>query len=140
MKGTHRLIVHGLIRVNEDILILKRTKYDGDKLNVYPEYWDFPGGSVDELELPSDALIREVKEETNLDVIPVKIIKEKSNIDEKKGLVFTTLEYECNIADSNIDVKTNEEEHSEYRFINSKEIDDSMKLVPYVEEILINKN
>lgn len=37
---------------------------------VYHGYWDLPGGFLDEGEHPLDALRRELKEETNLDVEP----------------------------------------------------------------------
>jgi ADP-ribose pyrophosphatase YjhB (NUDIX family) len=37
---------------------------------VYHGYWDLPGGFIDEGEHPLDALRRELKEETSLDVEP----------------------------------------------------------------------
>jgi ADP-ribose pyrophosphatase YjhB (NUDIX family) len=38
--------------------------------DVYDGYWDLPGGFLDEGEHPLDALRRELKEETSLDVEP----------------------------------------------------------------------
>ncbi len=139
MKGTHRLIVHGAIMKDEKLLILKRTEMDGEKLNVFPEYWDFPGGSVDSLELPTNALIREVKEETNLNVAVTQIIYEQSNIDDGKGLVFSTLIYLCKVEDSNFSVKLNPNEHTDYEFVNLSEIKSKYQIVPYVSN-LIKKN
>ncbi|MEK9795102.1 MAG: 8-oxo-dGTP diphosphatase MutT [Hyphomicrobiales bacterium] len=34
----------------------------------YAGYWEFPGGKVDEGETPEEAIIRELKEEINIDV------------------------------------------------------------------------
>jgi 8-oxo-dGTP diphosphatase len=41
--------------------------------------WEFPGGKIEENELPRDAIIREIKEELNIDIIP--------------GKLFETIEY-----------------------------------------------
>lgn len=38
---------------------------------VYDGYWDLPGGFLDEGEHPLDAMRRELKEETGLDVEPL---------------------------------------------------------------------
>ncbi len=41
----------------------------GNRLNAEPEKWDFAGGTVEKGELPADAFIREVFEETDSNVI-----------------------------------------------------------------------
>ena len=64
----NKLIVHGLMKINDKYLVIKRSIIKRGKPNVYPEYWDIPGGSVEDFETPVEALIREAKEEVNLDV------------------------------------------------------------------------
>ena len=62
----NKLIVHGLMKINDKYLVIKRSIIKRGKSNVYPEYWDIPGGSVEDFETPVEALIREAKEEVNL--------------------------------------------------------------------------
>jgi 8-oxo-dGTP diphosphatase len=59
------LTVRGIIRNSEgEILIVKRHA----KSRTDPEMWELPGGKVEKGEHFADALVREIKEETNLDV------------------------------------------------------------------------
>jgi 8-oxo-dGTP diphosphatase len=59
--------VSAIIIRNNKVLLIHRKK-------PLAEYWVFPGGGVEDGETLNEALIREVKEETNLDVIESKII------------------------------------------------------------------
>ena len=64
MKG-YGLTVRGVIKNDDgDILIVKRHP----KSKTDPEMWELPGGKVESGEFFTDALVREIKEETNLDV------------------------------------------------------------------------
>ena len=53
----NKLIVHGLMKINGKYLVIKRSIIKRGKPNVYPEYWDIPGGSVEDFVTPVDALI-----------------------------------------------------------------------------------
>jgi len=61
-------VVAALIQVEELILIVKRKE---DAQSYKSLKWEFPGGKVEQGERPEDAVIREVKEELQLDINPV---------------------------------------------------------------------
>lgn len=137
MNATHRLIVHGLMKVGDKYIVIKRTEIKRGKPNSYPLYWDIPGGMVEEGELPTDALVRESKEEVNLDVKVNRIIHEDSNLDKEKNIVFTRLVYLCDVTNNDVsNIKLQLDEHSEYKLISSIEEMVDEKLVGYVVDVL----
>lgn len=58
-----------ILNENEDQIVLIRRKYP-----PYQEYYALPGGFINKGESPERALLREIKEETNLDVSIIKKI------------------------------------------------------------------
>ena len=61
---SYGLTVRGIIKNDSnEILIVKRHP----KSRTDPEMWELPGGKVEKGEHFVDALVREIKEETNLD-------------------------------------------------------------------------
>ena len=65
MKRGYGLTVRGVIKNSDgEILLLKRHP----KSRTDPEMWELPGGKVEKGEHFADALVREIKEETNLNV------------------------------------------------------------------------
>lgn len=133
----NKLIVHGLMKINDKYLVIKRSVIKRGKPNVYPEYWDIPGGSVENFETPVEALIREAKEEVNLDIEVKQIIHEDSNFDHGKNIMFTRLVYICTLKDPNsYTIQLDPEEHSKYRFISSLDELSDEKVVPFLIDIL----
>lgn len=64
MDRPYGLTVRGIIKnSSNEILIVKRHP----KSKTDPEMWELPGGKVEKGEFFADALVREIKEETNLD-------------------------------------------------------------------------
>ena len=64
MKLGYGLTMRGIIKNDDnEILILKRHP----KSKTDPEMWELPGGKVEKGEHFTTALVREIKEETNLD-------------------------------------------------------------------------
>jgi mutator protein MutT len=82
------------------------------------EEWDFPGGKLDFSEGAEECLIREVKEEVNLEINNLNILKSlnlKFNDIPVFILVFSA-DISC---DSSIDIS---HEHTEYNFFSKSEI------------------
>lgn len=59
--------VKGLIFCDDKFLIIQRS----DKARGEFHYWEFPGGRMEFGEKPEEALRREVKEETGLEIEPI---------------------------------------------------------------------
>ena len=133
-----KLIAHALVKLNDRYLLIKRTKMKRGKENSLPEYWDIPGGMVEEGETPSAAAIRETKEEVNLDIVIGPILHEDSNYDESKETVFTRIVYQAELLDGQDEnnIILQEDEHSEYRLV--KDITDVDKPVDYLFDTIEN--
>lgn len=65
------LSASGIILKNKKILLLKRSNYT----EMYAGFWGCPGGRAEKHESAIQNVIREVKEECNLDFSPTEIIK-----------------------------------------------------------------
>lgn len=64
MKRDYGLTMRGIIKNGDgEILVLKRHP----KSRTDPDTWELPGGKMEAGEFFDDALVREIKEETNLD-------------------------------------------------------------------------
>lgn len=132
MNG-NRIIVHTLIKIEGKYLVTKRS----EKETTFPEYWDIPGGLVEYGELPKEAVIRETKEEVNLKIMPTKVIHEDSNYDKGKDMIFIRLVYLCILEDDISKIKLKEDEHSEYKLINSLNDLKGELVSPFLEELFL---
>ncbi|WP_456421109.1 NUDIX hydrolase [Lutibacter sp.] len=65
------LAASGIILQNKKILLLQRSNYTKN----YPKYWGCPGGRAEKGETAEQNVIREVKEECNLNFTPTSILK-----------------------------------------------------------------
>ena len=139
-KQNFKLIAHALVKVNDKYLLIKRTPIKRGKPNSLPEYWDIPGGMVEEGETHSVAAIRETKEEVNLDVTVGPILHEDSNYDESKGTVFTRIVYQAELlyGQNEKDIILQEDEHSEYRLVS--DINEVDKPVDYLYDTIDHAN
>ena len=133
MNG-NRIIVHTLIIQEGKYLVTKRSANE----STYPNYWDIPGGLVDIGEMPRKALIRETKEEVNLNIIPTKVIHEDSNYDSVKDMIFIRLVYLSELKNSLDDIILDKEEHSEYKLIeNISELNEEL-VSPFLIDVFKN--
>ena len=136
---TVKLIAHTLIEKDRKYLLIKRSKIKRGLPNVYPSYWDIPGGSVEENELPREAALREAMEEVNQKLRINKIIHEDSQFDASKDTVFTRLVYAGEILEER-DFILDPEEHTDFKWISSLKDIESNLVVPYLLEILADKS
>ena len=136
---TVKLIAHTLIEKDGKYLLIKRSKIKRGLPNVYPSYWDIPGGSVEENELPREAALREAIEEVNQKLRINKIIHEDSQFDASKDTVFTRLVYDGEILEER-DFILDPEEHTDFKWISSLKDIESNLVVPYLLEILADKS
>ena len=102
---------------------------------MYPEYWDIPGGSVEEDELPREGAVREAMEEVNQKVQLSSILHEDSCYDDTKGIVFTRLVYKAKLLEYR-EIKLDLEEHTAFRWIRVLSDMKGEKTVPYLKDIL----
>ena len=66
--------VYGIIKKDNKMLLIKKAR------GPYTGLYDLPGGSPEDGETPEQTLVREVKEETNCDVISCSFLEEKTII------------------------------------------------------------
>ena len=129
-----KLIAHTLIEKDGQYLLIKRSKIKRGLPNVYPSYWDIPGGSVEENELPREAALREAMEEVNQKIRIDKIIHEDSQFDTSKNTVFTRLVYGARIIDQ-CNILLDPEEHTDFIWLSSLEDLEGELIVPYLLDI-----
>ena len=134
-----KLIAHTLIEKDGKYLLIKRSKIKRGLPNVYPSYWDIPGGSVEENELPREAALREAIEEVNQKIRIDKIIHEDSQFDTSKNTVFTRLVYEARIIDQ-CDILLDPEEHTDFIWLSSLEDLEGELIVPYLLDIFADRS
>ena len=134
-----KLITHTLIEKNGQYLLIKRSKIKRGLPNVYPSYWDIPGGSVEENELPREAALREAMEEVNQKIRIDKIIHEDSQFDASKDTVFTRLVYEARIIEQR-DILLDPEEHIDFIWLSSLEDLEGELVVPYLIDIFADRS
>ena len=136
---TVKLIAHTLIEKDGKYLLIKRSKIKRGLPNVYPSYWDIPGGSVEENELPREAALREAMEVVNQKIRIDRITHEDSQFDSEKDTVFTRLVYTGRIFEER-DIILDPEEHTDFAWISSLKDVESNLVVPYLLEILADKS
>ncbi|ETZ21480.1 (deoxy)nucleoside triphosphate pyrophosphohydrolase [Pedobacter sp. V48] len=98
---------------------------------------EFPGGKIEEGETPSECLVREIKEELNLDI---KILFEMpANIHHYVEFSINLIPFVCKVIGGSIELR----EHASYQWLNSSELLDqdwAEADVPIVENYLSSLN
>ena len=124
------IIVHTIVyNENKEILLLQRSESN----DTLPLYWDIPGGTLEDGEDPKIGALRELKEETSLDIPEPKLFFVYSNIDESKNKQFITLIFYSKYTGG--EVKLSEDEHVNYKWLNVDEFK-NIKGVNYLEKCI----
>ncbi|MTB64371.1 NUDIX domain-containing protein [Streptococcus sp. zg-86] len=130
-----KLIAHALMKKEHRYLVLKRSSIKRGKANVYPNYWDIPGGGVELHELPQAAALRETLEEANQVITITGILHEDSQFDSDKQTVFTRLVYATHLKEKR-PIELDPEEHTDFRWIKSLEELEGEQIVPYLYDLI----
>lgn len=107
------ITVKAIVIYHQKILVLKRVRPSSDGLG----YWELPGGGLEYGETPHQALIRELKEETNLDIKIIKPVYTFTAIRpdyQTVGIGFLTIPTHDHVSLSN--------EHTDYQFVSRQEL------------------
>jgi len=99
-----------------------------------PNKWDLPGGDLDFGEDAINGLIREVKEETGLEIKDIKPFDVESHIDEN-GEFWVTIAYKAKTASDKVVLSF---EHDEFRWVTVQEflkLESSNKLKHFINNL-----
>lgn len=105
-------VVAAILKRKDKVLIAKKRQ--GKPL---AGYWEFPGGKIEEGESPEEALIRELKEEIDIEIEVNKYVGESvydygnNKVISLKGYIATLKSGEIKLID-----------HDEYRWVTLEEI------------------
>lgn len=114
---TKKVSLSVIINNNKQILLVKRS----NTTNWYPNHWALVGGKIEKNESPEEAMVREVNEETGLNI---KKFKFKKIIKTDNVIEYLYL----SLSDEN-EIKLNGE-HSKYKWYNYDEIKHLKNTVP----------
>lgn len=135
MNSQKQIIIAVALVVNDkgEILLAKRHQPEWPEIHGK---WEFPGGGIDFGEEPESALLREVKEETGLEVKIIRLLpKAYQNVwdrDEKKIQVII-LSYECRATGGKLG--TADPEIGELKYVKLEDVD-YPNCLPKMKEII----
>ena len=117
-----KVVLGGVIVKNKQILIVQRSMNE----DVYPGLWELPGGKKEDLETAEEALIREIKEEVGVEIVPVMPFDVFNYTVDKPNVIKDSTQINYLVKPKN---KNNQlavvtsEEHQDYKWIKSDELD-----------------
>ncbi len=83
-----KIVAIGIVEKGGKILLIRRVIQEGDL------QWCFPGGEIETKDgTEQEAIIREVKEETNINCLPVSKLGERIHPDTEKTLTYWRCTY-----------------------------------------------
>lgn len=105
-------VVAAVIKNNGEILCVQRGPSKYDYIN---EKWEFPGGKVEENETKEEAIIREIKEELQVDISVKEFLLTVEHTYPDFHLTMDC--YVCESADKNIHLT----EHINFKWLNASD-------------------
>ena len=112
-------VVCGILIWNDKVLVGKRKSTN----QHYPSKWEFPGGKMEEGETIDETIIREFKEELDIEVYPFHEFRTISNVTIEMTPMTVRL----------VGGKAKLLEHDEIRFVNKSEFSE-IELTPLSRE------
>ena len=106
-------VVCAIILRENKILIAQRS----EKMKL-PLKWEFPGGKLEDGENEEEAIIREIKEELNINILPLKKIS--SHIHNYGSFKINLIAYLCNYVTGEIQLL----EHQDFKFVYFEKLND----------------
>ena len=125
-----RFLKERVARPSSAGIIIENDKSEALILKAnYKKYWSFPGGWIEDDQTPSEAAIRELKEEAGIDVSIdslklIQVVNRKSSFLSSYQFIFKTSEI---LKDTSI-IRLQPEEIDDYRFVTKKEILDNLEM------------
>lgn len=104
-----RVAVKAFIVRNNKLFIMKRESKDIQSPNI----WEIPGGRLELGENPIKGIVREIKEETNLDVWPIMPLNIR-HFTRKDNQIITMIIFLCRLDSGQLKIS---EEHTDARWI-----------------------
>ncbi len=117
-----QLDVRALILKGDEVLFLMSTK---------DSTWDLPGGLLNKAELPDQAITREIKSQTALEVENLALVS--NTIYEREGTPTLALFYLVDFKNGSVDLS---DEHDKYVWIKLSEVK-SQKLPDWIHKHLL---
>lgn len=125
------IIIRKNKRDEDELLLIRRSKTDNWSL-----IWEFPRGKFKKGETLKQALTREVKEETGLDVDIIKFIDKYKYIADNGNRISTQYNYLCKLKNQSQEVKLSWE-HDSFMWIRT--VGEAELLVPSEMKVTISK-
>ena len=110
-----------IIKHGDEVLLCKRSPDE-----TLPNIWSIPGGGIENGESPGQAAIREVHEETNIELTTdldlVGMIDTKNEDGTKTGMMFVFLQETKDRKNADLEKASHGKEHSTCKYFKSEDI------------------
>lgn len=110
-----------IIKHGDEVLLCKRSPDE-----TLPNIWSIPGGGIENGESPGQAAIREVHEETNIELTTdldlVGMIDTKNEDGLKTGMMFVFLQETKDKKNADLEKASHGKEHSTCKYFKSEDI------------------